>query len=326
MPGAEEVHWTEYGHRCCLHRPDESLRHGQQRGLWVILSKLGCPIKFVNLICQFHDDRTGTFRRRNIRALQHLQQWQARVCAGCHPLQPVLHLRSKTCHQGPWTGSVFIISAWRLPVQPSPTDSQDEGCDKDCPGSTVCWRLCPHGAWLCLTSKSLSTSLQKPPTSGHLVESAWELNYTSSTPMWSQSCFTDVRHGGQHRRCNKRSRHSPTPVWGASTNSNGKRRSEMKICGSERDRNQWPSRYCGGSGVGLDTPSGSQHPAPHAKPDLEPAREEKERLASQQLEARHWSRAETAGDQLVRNDQSSLEQRAMAGGHWWPMLHQERWA
>ena len=47
---------------------------------------------------------------------------------------------------------------------------------------------------------------------------------------------------------------------------NGKRRSEMKICGSERDRNQWPSRYCGGSGAGLDTPSGSQHPAPHAKP------------------------------------------------------------
>ena len=40
----------------------------------------------------------------------------------------------------------------------------------------------------------------------------------------------------------------------------------MKICGSERDRNQWPSRYCGGSGAGSDTPSGSQHPAPHAKP------------------------------------------------------------
>ena len=48
--------------------------------------------------------------------------------------------------------------------------------------------------------------------------------------------------------------------------SNGKRRSEMKICGSEQDRNQWPSRYCGGSGAGSDTPSGSQHPAPHAKP------------------------------------------------------------
>ena len=28
----------------------------------------------------------------------------------------------------------------------------------------------------------------------------------------------------------------------------------------------WPKRYCGGSGTGSDTPSGSQHPAPHAKP------------------------------------------------------------
>ena len=50
------------------------------------------------------------------------------------------------------------------------------------------------------------------------------------------------------------------------TKFNGKRRSEMKICGSKRDRNQWPSRYCGESGAGLDTPSESQHPAPHAKP------------------------------------------------------------
>ena len=49
------------------------------------------------------------------------------------------------------------------------------------------------------------------------------------------------------------------------TKSNGKRRSEMKICGSERDRNLWLSRYCGESGAGSDTPSGSQHPAPHAK-------------------------------------------------------------
>nr|KAG5705815.1 hypothetical protein BaRGS_027474 [Batillaria attramentaria] len=52
----------------------------------------------------------------------------------------------------------------------------------------------------------------------------------------------------------------------ASSTSDGQRRSGMKSCGSERGRNQWPSRSCGGSGAGLDTPSGSQHPAPHAKP------------------------------------------------------------
>ena len=51
------------------------------------------------------------------------------------------------------------------------------------------------------------------------------------------SCSSGVRHGGQHRRHNKRSRHSSTPVW-----------------------------YCGGSEAGFDTPSGSQHPALHAKP------------------------------------------------------------
>ena len=41
---------------------------------------------------------------------------------------------------------------------------------------------------------------------------------------------------------------------------------EDPICGSERDRNQWPSRYCGGIEAGSDTSAGSQHPAPHAKP------------------------------------------------------------
>ena len=51
-----------------------------------------------------------------------------------------------------------------------------------------------------------------------------------------------------------------------STKSNGKRRCEMKIYGSKQDRNQRLSRYCGGSGAGSDTPSGSQHPAPHDKP------------------------------------------------------------
>ena len=130
-------------------------------------------------------------------------------------------------------------------------------------------------AWL--TNREAQTETSQPEltrqeqlsscseTSGHLEESAWEPNYSSSTPMWSQSCSMEVRHGGQHRRCSKRSRHSSTLVWGASTKSNSKRRSDMKTCGSERDRNQWPSRYCGGNGAGSDTPSGSKHPASHAK-------------------------------------------------------------
>ena len=56
--------------------------------------------------------------------------------------------------------------------------------------------------------------------------------------------------------------------------------------------------------VGLDRThpqeASIQHHTP--SPDLEPTGEEEERLAPQQVEARHWSRAETAGDQLVWND------------------------
>ena len=72
---------------------------------------------------------------------------------------------------------------------------------------------------------------------GFSVRTKLLMSSSSSTPMWSQSCSTDVRHGGQHRRCNKRSRHFSTPILDAFTKSNGKGRSEMKICGSERDWN-----------------------------------------------------------------------------------------
>ena len=61
----------------------------------------------------------------------------------------------------------------------------------------------------------------------------------------------------------------------------------MKIDGKERDRNQWPSRYCRGVGLDQTHPQEAsiQHHTP--SPDLEPAGEEEERPASQQLEARH---------------------------------------
>ena len=204
----------------------------------------------------------------------------------------------------------------------------------------------PYGRWsplsiweVWLTIREAQTETPQPElarqeqllscskTSGHLEESAWEQSSASSTPMWSQSCFTDVRHDGQHRRCNERSRHSSTPVWGASTKSN-----------SKREDPKWRSVGASGTGtsgqadtaeeVGLDRThpqeASVQHHTP--SPNLEPAREEEERPALQQLEVRHWSRAETVGNQLVRNDKSSPEQSAMAGGRWWPMLHWERWA
>ena len=61
----------------------------------------------------------------------------------------------------------------------------------------------------------------------------------------------------------------------------------MKICGSERDRNQWSNRYCGGSGAGRTHPQEASIEYYTPSPDLEPVGEEEERPTSQQLEARH---------------------------------------
>ena len=57
--------------------------------------------------------------------------------------------------------------------------------------------------------------------------------------------------------------------------------------------------------------------------DLEPSGKEEERPASQQLEARHWGRAQAARYKLDRSSKISPEQRAMAWGRRWPMLHTE---
>ena len=58
-PGAGEMHRAEYGPRCRLHRPDESLRHCQQRSPLGDSVQAQCPTKFMKLIRQFQDDMTG---------------------------------------------------------------------------------------------------------------------------------------------------------------------------------------------------------------------------------------------------------------------------
>ena len=57
-PGAK-VHRTEYGPRCRIIDLTKAFDTVNREALWVILSKLGCPTKFVNLIRQFHEDVTG---------------------------------------------------------------------------------------------------------------------------------------------------------------------------------------------------------------------------------------------------------------------------
>ena len=56
---------TEYGPSCCLHRPDESLRHGQQRGPLgdSVEAEVPDQIREPDSPVPRRHDRTGTFRR-----------------------------------------------------------------------------------------------------------------------------------------------------------------------------------------------------------------------------------------------------------------------
>ena len=92
----------------------------------------------------------------------------------------------------------------------------------------------------------------------HLEELAWEPNSASSTPMWSQSCSTDVRQADNTDDATK-----------IQTFFNTCLRRIYKIQWQEKLRNEdlWTSSPVepGGSEAGSDTPSGSHHPAPHSK-------------------------------------------------------------
>ena len=50
-------------------------------GLWKILSRLGCPPKFLTIICQLHEERSGEAQQLPIRQFPDLQRHQARLCA-----------------------------------------------------------------------------------------------------------------------------------------------------------------------------------------------------------------------------------------------------
>ena len=102
-----------------------------------------------------------------------------------------------------------------------------------------------------------------------------------------------------------------------------------------RDDPKWRAVGASGTGtssktnseeeVGLDRTHPQEASIQHHTPssDLEPAGKEEERPASQQLEARHWGRAQAARYKLDRSSKISPEQSAMARGRRWPMLHTE---
>ena len=83
------------------------------------------------------------------------------------------------------------------------------------------------------------------------------------------------------------------------------------------------TKFWRGSGAGSDTPSGSQHPAPHAKfwPGTRRERGREAGLATAGGET--LSQNSSSKYKLDRSSKISAEQSAMARGRRWPMLHME---
>ena len=133
-------------------------------------------------------------------------------------------------------------SWWRLtPLPTHQSQSMESPSGKCIPSSTLGVQLTDRGARTEMSQPGLARPeqlLSCSRTSGRPRRSGQEPNFASSTPMWSQSCSTDAKLRGRQRQCYRKSRHSSTPVCGASTTSDGQRWSQMKSCGSERDRNQ----------------------------------------------------------------------------------------
>ena len=119
---------------------------------------------------------------------------------------------------------------WRLtPLPKHQSQSVESPSGKWIPSSTLGVQLTDRGAWTEMSEPGLARPeqfLSCSRTSGRPRRSGQEPNLASSTPMWSQSCFTDAKLGGQ---CYRKSRHSSTPVCGASTISDGQRWPQMKV-------------------------------------------------------------------------------------------------
>ena len=123
-------------------------------------------------------------------------------------------------------------SWWRLtPLPTHQSQSVESPSGKWILSSTLGVQLTDRGVRTEMSQSGLARPeqlLSCSRTSGRPMRSGQEPNFTSSTPMWSQSCSTDAKLGGRQRQCNR---------CGASATSDGQRWSQMS-CESERDRNQ----------------------------------------------------------------------------------------
>ena len=122
---------------------------------------------------------------------------------------------------------------WRLtPLPKHQSQSVESPSGKWIPSSTLGVQLTDRGARTEISQPGLARPEQLllcSRTSGRPRRSGQEPNFASSTPMWSQSCSTDAKLGGRQRQCYRKSRHSSTPVCGASTTSDGQRWPQMKV-------------------------------------------------------------------------------------------------
>ncbi|XP_056659429.1 uncharacterized protein LOC130455130 [Monodelphis domestica] len=99
--------------------------------LWVILSKLGCPAKFVKLIQHFLvDDRGSPIWWRDFRSLQHLQWRETRLCPRSGTIQPIFHPSIMTCCDGSRPGRLHQIQTGWLIIRPSPPDCKTKTTER----------------------------------------------------------------------------------------------------------------------------------------------------------------------------------------------------
>ena len=136
--------------------------------LWVILSKLECPTKFVNLIRQFRDDMTGQVLADGEASEPSASPTASStgVCCLSSSSTCVLNHAVRDLEQG-------VYLRYQA-VRHSPVNNQDKEYDKDCSGSTKHYLLTNVPSWSIenLTFESSLTSLQKPPASS-VSPSAW---------------------------------------------------------------------------------------------------------------------------------------------------------
>ena len=122
------------------------------------------------------------------------------------------------------------------------------------------------------TDHDVSSRIGKARAAFIMLKNIWasmKIGMTAKLRLFHSNVKSMLLYGSETWRMTKPTMQniqtSSTCVFNASLTSDGQRRLATKSCGSRRDRSQSTNRSHAGSGAGLGTPSGSQHPATHAR-------------------------------------------------------------